>query len=343
MSQKKKLNVAILGAGAVTPHHINALRQIDDAEVTYVCRRDESKIKEFADEFDLKWTTDYKELLANPDIDVIDITLPSGLHAKYGIAAAKAGKHVVVEKPIDVNLENTDLLIQTCKEENVTLGVISQYRFLDSSLKMYDYVKNGKLGNIIQGDAYVKWFRSQEYYDSGAWRGTYSLDGGGCFINQAIHFIDLLLSVMGPVKELIAKTRTAAHNIEVEDMGMAMLEFQSGAFGIIQASTSFYPGLPAKLDIHGTKGTISLEGEKLALIHVEGEEPIKAGNIIAAGAANPMSIDVTPFVREFHDIISAIKDQREPVVNGMQARQALELILAIYESSRTGKPVRFKS
>jgi len=337
---EEKLKFAIVGVGAVASHHIKALRQIEAAEAVAVCRRNEEKAKEFARQFNVDWTTDYQELLEDPDIDVIDVTLPSGMHADIGIAAARAGKHVIVEKPIDVTLEKADALIGACKESGVTLGVISQYRFMDPVQKLYDYVKKGKLGKLIQGDAYIKWYRSQAYYDSGDWRGTWALDGGGPFINQGIHFIDLLLSVMGPVKWVYAKTKTVAHNIEVEDIGMAMLEFENGAYGVIQASTAIFPGLPARLDIHGERGTIIIEGEKLSFLHVEGEEPYKAEAVTAAGASSPMSIDVTPFVREFEDIITAIKENREPIVNGAEARRSLQLILSIYESSKSGQPIQ---
>ena len=339
MAKNKRYRVAIVGAGNVAAHHVRAWQQIGDVEVKYLCSRAGKKLMEFAEKFALKPTSDLQDILSDPAIDIVDLTVPSGLHAELGIAAAKAGKHVVVEKPIDVTMEKADALIDTCRQQQVTLGVISQYRFMDSAQKMYEYIRQGKLGRLLQGDASVKWYRSQAYYDSGAWRGTYALDGGGCFVNQAIHFIDLLLSVMGPVKSVTAKTRKAIHNIEVEDMGVALLEFQSGALGVVEASTSFYPGLPARLDIHGSKGTIRLEGEKIGLIHVEGEEPVTAEKATAAGAADPMSIDVTPFVRQFNDILAAIRENREPLVSGREARNALVLVLAIYRSAETGQTV----
>lgn len=335
----RKLNFAIVGAGAVASHHIKALQQIKDVQVVAVCRRNKKKAKEIAEKYNVAWTTDYNELLQDPNIDVIDATVPSGLHAEIGVAAAQAGKHIIVEKPIDVTLGKADDLIAACKEAGVTLAVISQYRFLDAMQTIYDYVQNGKLGNLIQGDAYIKWYRSQAYYDSGDWRGTWELDGGGPFINQGIHFIDLLLSVMGPAKWVHAKTKTVAHDIEVEDIGMAMLEFENGAYGVIQASTAIFPGLPARLDIHGERGTIILEGEKISFMHVEGEEPFKGGDVVAAGAASPMDIDVTPFVREFQDIVDAIRRKREPTVSGEEARKSLQLIMAIYESSKSGQTI----
>ncbi|MBN1998042.1 Gfo/Idh/MocA family oxidoreductase [candidate division KSB1 bacterium] len=335
-----KPRFAIIGAGAVAAHHVKALQQIPGVKIVTICRRDEVKARQFAEKYNLSFTVDFNDILADSSIDAVDITLPSGLHADIGVAAAKAGKHVIVEKPIDVTLEKADLLIQACRQAGVTLGVMSQYRFMDAVQDLYRLLDQKKLGELIQGDAYIKWYRSQDYYDSGAWRGTWALDGGGPFINQGIHFIDLLLSVMGPVRCVYAKTKNVYHKIEVEDIGMAMLEFTSGAYGVVQATTAVFPGLPARLEIHGTEGTVCIEGEKMAFKHIRGEEAVRVGEVTAAGAANPMSIDVTPFVREFEDFIDAINEKRTPIVNGLEARRSLELILAIYRSSREGRPVQ---
>jgi len=334
-----KLKVALIGAGAVASYHVRAIKQVHGLELACICAPEADKVKELAQQFDLPWTTSNQAVFDNPEIDVVDIAVPSGLHAELGIAAARAGKHVIVEKPIDVTLEKADALIENCRSSGVTLSVISQYRFLDPMLKIYELLRGGKLGTLIEGDAYIKWFRSQAYYDSAAWRGTRALDGGGPFINQGIHFIDLLLSVMGPAANVFAKTKTVAHNIEVEDIGMAIVEFQSGAFGVIQASTAMPPGFPAKLDIHGTKGAVSVLGEKLGFKHIEGEEPFQALEVDAGGAASPMAIDLNPFIRQFTDVASAIREKRQPTVSGTEARRSLQLILAIYESAKLGKKV----
>ena len=336
---KNSLGIGIIGAGNVASHHILAWQQTDGAKPVAVCRRDETKAREFAEEYDVQWATDYKNLLARKDINLVDIVLPSGLHADVGVQAARAGKHVLVEKPIDVTLRKADDLITACKENGVTLGVVSQYRFMDGMQKMYDILAAGRLGPLVQGDAYIKWFRPQSYYDSGEWRGTWELDGGGPFMNQGIHFIDLLLSAMGPVKSVYAKTKTLAHDIEVEDMGVATLEFQNGAYGVIEASTATFPGKPARLDIHGTKGSLSIEGDKMVFLQLEGSEPETTKDVDSGGASDPKDIDVKPFVRQFTDVIDAIRNGREPIVSGDVARRPLELILAIYKSSRLHKEI----
>ena len=339
MSQKK-LNFALIGAGAISTHHVNALRQLDDdVNVVKVYSRDEAEVRELGEKLNVAYTNNMDEILMDPDIDVVNITLPSGLHAETGVKVANAGKHVIVEKPIDVTLEKADALIKACKENGVTLGVISQYRFMEPMQQFYDLLKQGKLGKLIHAEASIKWYRPMDYYNSAAWRGTYELDGGGPFMNQGIHFIDLLLSVMGPVKWVSGKTRTCVHDIEVEDIGMAMVEFASGATGVIQASTATFPGLPARLDVHGTDGTVVIEGEKMAFKHLRGEEPYREGGDSAGGASKPLAIDIAPFVREFGDIISAIREKREPVISGAEARRALQLILAVYDSSRQNKPI----
>ena len=336
----KELNIATVGAGVIAPFHFHAMKSVNNANVVAICDIDESKATKFAQENKIEYSTNLDDLLNNPDIDVIDVTVPSGYHADIGIAAARAGKHVIVEKPIDVTLEKADQLINTCKENGVTLMVISQNRFLNSVMTVAKAVANKELGTLVQGSAYIKWYRSQEYYNSGAWRGTVELDGGGCLMNQGIHFIDLLLSMMGPVKSVTAKTKIIDHDIQVEDIAMALLEFESGAFGVIEGSTSGYPGLPARLEICGNKGTAIVEGERLALLHVDGKDPIKdPEQEKVGGAATPTNIDLSPFIRQFTDFVDAVHNKRDPIISGIVARRPLQLILAIYESSRTGKPV----
>lgn len=339
---KESLGVALIGTGVIAPYHLKAYQTIERTRVIAVCDADPAKAQAFAQEHRLSRHDRLPNALADPNIDIIDIAVPSGLHADIGIAAARAGKHVMVEKPIDITLAKADALIVACRENGVTLGVISQNRFLPSVQKVYRAVESGELGTLLQGDAAIKWYRSQAYYNSGAWRGTWELDGGGAFMNQGIHFIDLLLSVMGPVKWLQARCKTAAHRIAVEDIGMVLVEFASGAYGVIQASTAFYPGLPARLEIHGTRGSARIEGERLAFLQIEGQPPQKDSEVAVGGASDPKAIDATLFVHQYRDFISAIDEGRDPVVSGTVARRPLQLILAIYESARCGKAIEME-
>lgn len=337
MLEKKRFG--IVGTGVIASFHIKALQEIEGVEVASICDINEAQAKKYGEEFNLPWTTDYDEMLNDSSIDVIDITVPSGLHADLGIKAAEAGKNVIVEKPIDITLEKADALINTCKKNNVTLGVISQMRFFDSIQKVYEIVESGKLGKIIQGDAYVKWFRSEEYYKSGGWRGTKKLDGGGAYMNQGVHFVDLILSIMGQVKTVTGKVQTAVRDIEVEDLGMAMIEYQSGSYGVIQASTAIYPGSPGRFELLGTKGTLIFEGDDIKTLEIEGEESYDKDAAIKGSSSNPLNVDILPYVREFTDILQAIEENREPKVSGTEARKALEVILAIYKSSELNKTI----
>ncbi len=337
------LSFGLTGTGSVAASHLKAFQQLQHAKIIAVCDHDRNKAKETATQNGLDWNADYADFISRPDLDAIIITTPSGLHADLGIEAAKAGKHVVVEKPIDVSLDKADALIRTCHEQGVTLSVISQCRFLRPILDLQKMITQGALGELIQGDAIIKWYRAQSYYDSGDWRGTWALDGGGPFINQGIHFIDLLLSVMGPARWIAAKTKTMAHQIEVEDLGVAILEFENGALGSIQASTATYPGLPARLEIHGTLGTVIIEGERMAFKQIQGSDPVVNPEGSKGGASSPTDIDVSPFVNQYQNIIESIQTRTSPRVNGPEARRSLQLILAIYESSKQGKTIHLDS
>jgi UDP-N-acetyl-2-amino-2-deoxyglucuronate dehydrogenase len=328
------IRFALVGAGMVAGHHVNALKEIPDVELIGVCRRNPQKAKAFAETHGLAWTTDYNNFLRDPNVDIVDIVTPQSSHAEIGIAAARAGKHVVVEKPIAADLTKADQLIDTCKKEGVTLSVISQNRFTDAIQELRAAIIAGTFGKILEGDAYVKWLRPQSYYDQDAWRGTMDEEGGGVLINQAIHFIDVLLWIMGPVKNVYAYTKTVAHDMETEDLAAAMVNFESGALGVIQGSTAMYPGLPARLEIHGTKGTAILEGTEISFWQVEDAEPRGKKETEASGASTPMDISIEPFVRQFKDIIAAIREGRQPLVTGEEARKPLALIKAIYKSAK---------
>lgn len=336
----KPIRFALVGAGMVAGHHVNALKEIPDVELVGVCERDLDRAREFAQRHSIRKTFECLDFLNDPNIDIVDVATPQGSHAEIGIAAAKAGKHVIVEKPIDADLAKADKLIETCHKEGVTLSVISQNRFTDAIREVRTAVAEGTFGKIIEGDVYVKWYRPQSYYDQDDWRGTKEQEGGGVLINQAVHFIDMLLWVMGPVKSVYAHVNTVAHKMETEDIAAAMINFASGAGGVIQASTAMYPGLPARLEIHGTKGTAILEGTEISFWQVEGEEPRSDKEKVEASGANvPMAIPLEPFVRQFKDVIAAIREGRPSLVTGEQARQPLALIKAIYESAETGRVV----
>ncbi len=344
MNKREKVyKFGIVGCGSVSQVHAKALQQMDNATLAAVCSRRKEQADKLAREYNVaRVYTDYGELLKQTDIDVIVILTPNGMHGDMAIEAAKAGKHIIIEKPIDIKLEKVDQLLQICKESTVKLSVISQHRMDASTQVLKQAVEAGKLGRLILGDAHIKWFRSQAYYDSNPWRGTWAMDGGGVLINQGIHTIDLLLYIMGDVESVSANCATLGHEgIEVEDVATATLKFKNGALGTIIGTTAVYPGLPARLEIHGTKGSVRIEGDELVLWEVEGEEKYLPPKNSAkkTGASDPMAIDYIPHMLQIQDIIEAITQDRQPLVNGIEGRKALEVILAIYESAMLSKTV----
>ena len=264
------------------------------------------------------------------------------------VTAAKSGKHVVVEKPLEITLNRCDAITRACKENNVRLCAIFNSRFSEASQVLKQTVESGRLGRLILGDAYVKWWRTQDYYDSGGWRGTWDLDGGGALMNQSIHAIDFLQYLMGPVKSLQAFTDTLAHErIEVEDVAVAVLRFESGALGVIEGTTAAYPGWLRKIEISGTKGSIVLEDEDIVKWEFEEAQPIdeeiqaqfatrRSGG---GGASDPRAISHDNHRRQMENLICSI-DRGEPhLVDGSEGRKAVEIILAIYQSNQEEQAV----
>jgi len=280
---------------------------------------------------------DLDALLARPDVDVVSVCVPSGLHAEIGIRAARAGKHLVVEKPIDVTLNAADRLIDAARAAGVALTVISQHRFDPGLIEARRLLDEGALGRLVLGEASTKWYRTQAYYDSAAWRGTNAMDGGS-LMNQGIHYVDLLRWCMGPVSEVTALCATQTHQIEVEDTSLAALRFASGALGTIVASTSVFPGFAQRLEITGTEGTITIEDGAIVRRAFSGGAHEPGGPHGAAGS-NPAAVDVASHAAQLEDLLTAIEAGREPAVTGESGRATLEIICAVYESARTGRAV----
>jgi predicted dehydrogenase len=337
----KKFNIGIVGMGMIGEHHAKAILELDEAELFAIQCRNISKGENLSKKLNVIYYLDYMDMMKNEDIDIIDICLPSGMHMEPAVEAAKAGKHVIVEKPIDVTLERANKIIETCKKHNVKLAVIFQSRFARPTRRLKEAVDNGELGKLVLGDAYIKWFRPQGYYDSTDWRGTIKGDGGAALINQSIHTIDLLQWIMGPVKRIYGKTITSTHKIEGEDVGLAILEFKNGALGVIEGSTSIYPGFAQRLEISGEKGTVVLESDEIKTWAIQGKEEYKPEDEKSggSGASDPMAISYEKHKRQIKDMIDAIKENREPFVNGEEGRKSLEIVLGIYKSSKEGKPV----
>ena len=338
----RKLGFGIIGAGAICPLHISAIEICEGARLAAIADVSEERARSIGEAKGIAWHTDYHQLLNDPDVDVVCILTPSGMRAPVAIDAARAGKHIIAEKPLEVTLEKVDSIIEACDKAQVNLAVIFQVRFLPGVMAVHKAVAEGRLGKLILGDAYVKWHRSQDYYDSATWRGTWALDGGGALMNQGIHYIDLLQWMMGPVDTITGHVDTLVkQRIEVEDTAVACLKFASGALGVIEACTSAKAGQPARLEIRGEKGTVAIEDGNIVIWDVEGDEGFALETVdTGSGSTNPMAITDIGHQAQICDMVAAINEGRPPIVDGREARKAIEIISGIYRSSKTGKPIK---
>ncbi|HEX2741991.1 MAG TPA: Gfo/Idh/MocA family oxidoreductase [Rubrobacter sp.] len=360
MTTGERLSFGILGCGVIGPHHARAISGLDGAEVVAVADVVPELAEKLAAEYGSSWHTSLEDMLSGAEVDAVCVCTPSGMHADHAIAALESGKDVVIEKPVDVTLKAADRLLDVQRATGRKVAVVSQHRFDPATLAVREAVSNGEFGRLTSGSAEVRWWRSQAYYDSGGWRGTWELDGGGVLINQAIHSIDLLQWLMGPVVEVTAYTGLLAHQrIEVEDTAVAILEFAGGALGTIVATTAAFPGLTASIAVHGDRGSAVIDDDDLRYFHVAGggqegddygggenqaEQVMKrygASSASSGAGADPGSLSMA-HGDQIKDFIEAVGEDREPSVNIEEGRKALAIITAIYESARTGEPVRIQ-
>src|SRR3954463_13686795 len=339
----------IVGCGMISSFHAKAIADVRGAKLVACYDTREPAAEKFAADNGCKAYTDLDAMLADPKVSIVTIATPSGVHMEPAVAAARAGKHVIVEKPLEITLKKCDKMIEECEKAGVQLGAIFPSRFHDSSVKMKKAIEGGRFGRLTLGDSYVKWYRTQQYYDSGAWRGTWALDGGGALMNQAIHSVDLLTWFMGPVVEIQANTATLAHErIAVEDTAVATLRFANGALGVIEASTAIYPGYLKRIEIHGSEGSALLEEEDLkawdfAKSRKEDKailEEMKGHKSTGGGASDPAAIGHHGHAIQFRDFVEAVKKNRPPAIDGYEGRRSVEIILAVYKAAETGKPVK---
>jgi UDP-N-acetyl-2-amino-2-deoxyglucuronate dehydrogenase len=338
----------IVGCGMISAFHAKAIQAMRGAKLECVFSRNKKRAHALAAEYDATAYTDYDKFLAHPGLDVVTICTPSGAHLEPAVAAAEAKKHVICEKPLEVSLERVDAMIDACKKNKVTLSGVFPRRFNPATIELKKAVDKGRFGRLTLADADVKWFRDQAYYDSGAWRGTWKLDGGGAIMNQSIHTIDLLIHLAGDVKSVCAFADRIAHKrIEVEDIAVAILRFKNGAVGTIEGATTCYhpEGNPAEVQICGTEGTVFLQDDKFREWEFARKSPadkkVRASMMTtssgpAAGAADPSAISFEWHQRNFEDTLKAIKAGKTPSVDGKEARRAIEVILAIYQSALGG-------
>jgi UDP-N-acetyl-2-amino-2-deoxyglucuronate dehydrogenase len=341
-TMKNPIGFGIVGGGMIGAVQAAAIGQINGAQLVAVCGRDEQRTAEFAAKFGATSYTSYDEFLKHPDLQIVNVCTPSGVRAELGIKAAEAGKHVLAEKPIEINLERADALIAACDKAGVKLGVIFQSRFLPAVRRIKQAIDEGRLGKLMIGDAFVKWYRAPEYYAPGTWRGTLSLDGGGALINQAIHTVDLLRWMMGPVETAFAmKAALRYPHIEAEDTLAGVVRFENGALGSIQAATSAKPGFKRRLEISGERGTVILDGDAISVWAIDGEDSdLGDAEQLTDGSANPAAISNEGHRRQIEDMMRAVIEDRPPMIDGREGRKSLELVAALYASANAGQPVR---
>lgn len=348
MMGNKKTGFAIVGTGAIAHIHAQAIAAIDSAVLLSVYSRTKEKAIDFAQQYNCTVFDSLQELLLSEELDIVCICTPSGAHLQPALQAIEAGKHCLIEKPLEVNLEKCDLINQRANEKGVKLAVVFPTRFYPVSQLIKETLDSKRFGQLVLGSAYVKWNRSEAYYASAEWRGTWALDGGGVLMNQGIHSVDMLQWYMGPVDSVHALTANLRHRaIEVEDTLVAMVKFKNGALGTIECTTAGYPGSLKRLEIVGTRGTAVLEENNLltwefkqAEIEDERIRECYSGKISKGGVAEPMDIDYFGHYQQMIDFIAAIDENKRPLIDGEEGRKSVAIIRAIYESAASGKEVK---
>ncbi|HZR44843.1 MAG TPA: Gfo/Idh/MocA family oxidoreductase [Ktedonobacteraceae bacterium] len=348
----EKLRFGIVGCGVIGPTHAKAIESLPDAQLIAVVDNVPEKAEKLAQKYNVKAYTSLQEMLEREHPDVVDVCTPSGMHGDHACQIMRADSHVIVEKPIEIKRERIEEMLRVQRETGRKLAVISQHRFDAATQQVHALVEQNAFGRLVLGNAAIPWWRSQKYYDSGAWRGTWELDGGGVLMNQSIHSIDLLQWLMGPVKSIYAYADTLVHSMETEDVAAAVLRFANGALGTITATTGAYPGVTTRIEIFGERGSAVIENDRLGYLHfASGEDQVgdygadpKKFKIAAEGqegatAQDPAAVQASTHAMQIADMIRAIKENGTPLLDGNGARRPVEIILGIYESARTHKEV----
>lgn len=344
-----KVKFGIIGTGAIAEIHAEALSLTDNAELFIVYDKISQRAETFAKKHKCLVAKSFDELLAS-EVEAVTIATPSGLHADVAIPAAKAGKHILCEKPLEVTVSKTNELVRACESCNVRLSAVFQSRFSRSVQIIKDAVNAGRFGQPVLAAASVRWYRSPEYYANAGWRGTWALDGGGALMNQGIHTVDLLLYFNGDVAEVTGRTARLMHkSIEVEDTVVAMLKFKNESLGTIEASTACAPGFPRRVELTGTLGSVLLEDDRIIRWQFMNELPEDAeirrisglGEGLHGGSSNPNAISSEGHRRQITELAEAILNGSGLKTPGAEGKRAVELICAVYESARTGSTIKF--
>ena len=332
--------IALVGCGRISRSHFDAIARVDGLSLVGVCDVAADRARAAGEEFEVPWFRTEDELLAAVECDVVAVCTPSGLHPAHGTLAARAGKHVIVEKPMAISLAAADELVHACDAAGVHLFVVKQNRLNPAIQLLRRAIDKGRFGRIFMANTTVRWSRPQEYYDQAPWRGTWEFDGGA-FMNQASHYVDLIQWLVGPVESVMAKTATLARRIETEDSGIAILRFRSGALGSIEVTMLTYPrNLEGSITILGERGTVKIGGTAVNRVdHWQFAEYDDDDKLIEAAATNPPNVYGFGHEGYYRNVLSVLRGEASPDTDGRAGRKSLELILGIYESAKTGREV----
>ncbi len=345
----KTLNFALVGCGRIARRHAELLhnRQIKNSQLVAVCDIDEKKAKEFGEKYDVPYFKNYHDMMKSREIDVVSVLTPSGMHAEQVVELADYGKHIVVEKPMALTLEDADRMIKKCDEKGVFLFVVKQNRFNVPVVKMREALDKGRFEKLVMGTVRVRWSRDQKYYNLDSWRGTWAYDGG-VFTNQASHHIDLLMWMMGDVESVYAKSGTYLVDIETEDTGVVILKFTNGALGVIEATTAVRPkDLEGSISILGAGGTVEIGGFAVNEIrHWNFTQSLPEDESVRTQySVNPPNVYGFGHQAYLEHVVDCVQSGKSLLVSGLEGRKSLEVINAIYESIESGREVslRFKA
>jgi predicted dehydrogenase len=345
----RKVKFGIIGTGAIAQRHAEALALTGNAELVLVYDKVTERASAFAKQHGCKSAATFEAFLAS-DIEAVTIATPSGLHAEVAIPAARAGKHILCEKPLEVTVSKTNELVRACESANIRLSAVFQSRFSRSVQLIKQAVDEGRFGQPVLATASVRWFRSSEYYGNATWRGTWALDGGGALMNQGIHTVDLILYFNGDVSEVTGRTARLLHkNIEVEDTVVAMFKFKNNSLGTLEASTACAPGFPRRVELSGTDGSVLLEDDRILRwqfkVEKPGDDEIRKfgleGEGLHGGAGDPNAISSEGHRRQLTELADAILNGHHLTTPGAEGKRAVETICAVYESARTGTTIKF--
>ena len=340
------LNFALVGCGRISKRHSELLgfNEIDGAKLVSVCDDIIDKANKIAEQFNVTAYEDMDEMMKSESIDVVVVLTPSGLHAEHVINLSKYGKHIMVEKPMALTIEDTENMIYACDANNIKLFVIKQNRFNVPVVKLKEALDAGRFGKLTMGTVRVRWARHQAYYDQDSWRGTWAMDGG-VLTNQASHHVDMLEWMMGDVESVFAKMTTALANVETEDTAIVTLKFKNGALGIIEATTATRPAnLEGSISILGENGTVVVGGVAVNEMQTWAFEDVKDGDstVLEEFSVNPPNVYGFGHQAYYEHAVDCIENGSANLVDGLQGRKSIELISAIYESAETGKEVFLK-